>query len=137
MRDENEPTENGLKSMVKRTGPTSGLIRYTAKHLHKHAQASKKSVFDVLSEAILTSTRIRAEVNVEKLEKIWQTSKGKVLVVPGKILSKGTLNTPIEVAALRYSVGAKEKILSAKGKAHTLDELIHLNIPASKLMVVK
>ena len=123
--------------MVKRTGPTSGLTRYTAKNLHKHAQASKKGVFDVISQAILTSTRIRAEVNVEKLSSLAEMAKGRIMVVPGKVLSKGEIYHPIEVAALRYSAAAKEKILAAKGKVHTLDELVRANVPANKLMVVK
>lgn len=123
--------------MVKRTGPTSKITKTIAIELGKHSTQTKSAVFDVLSEALLSSTRTRAEVNLHRLEKLAALHKGKILVVPGKILATGEINTPVEVAALRFSTAAKTKITAAKGKVHSLQQLIQEKIPANKLVLVK
>ncbi len=123
--------------MVKRTGPTSKITKTLAIDLGKHGQQSKQAIYDVLSHALLSSTRTRAEINLHRLEQLAVLHKGKILVVPGKILATGEINTPVEVAAFRFSATAKAKITAAKGKMHSLQQLIEQKIPANKLVLVK
>lgn len=123
--------------MVKRTGPTSKVTKSLAINLDKHAKKTKTAVYDVLATALLMPTRTRAEVNLHRLETLANLHKGKILVVPGKVLGSGEITTAVEVAAFRYSAGAKAKIAAAKGKAHMLNELIEKNIAPSKMVLVK
>lgn len=123
--------------MVKRTGPTSKITKALVHDLEKHSKKEKKAVFDVLATALMGSTRTRAEINLHRLETLAKQNAGKILVVPGKVLGTGEINSAIEVAAFRYSGAAKNKITAAKGKAHTLSELIEKKMPANKLVLVK
>ena len=123
--------------MVKRTGPTSKNTKTLAIDLGKHAMQSKHAIYGVLSEALLSSTRTRAEINLHRLEQLATLHKGKILVVPGKILATGEITLPVEVAAFRYSASAKNKITAAKGKILSLQQLIEQKIPANKLVLVK
>ena len=122
---------------MKRTGPTSTQTRALTAQLEKHGKTNKQNAFRVMAEIIQTSTRRRVEVNLTHLEKMHTLYKDKVLVVPGKVLSNGVLSQPIEVAAMKYSKAAKQKILSTKGKAWSLEELITHKIPANKIILVK
>jgi large subunit ribosomal protein L18e len=83
------------------------------------------------------STRERTQVNVSHLNRMSEVYKGKVLVVPGKVLSTGNVTSAFDVAAFAFSESAKQKIVAAKGKAMTLEELVSNKIPANKMILVK
>lgn len=123
--------------IMKRTGPTNLRTRDLVVKLDKHGKTSKQDIYRLLSDIMSMSTRERAEVSLAHLEKMSEQYKGKVLVVPGKVLSKGELTKAFEVAAFAYSETAKKKIHAAKGKAMTFEELIHEKIPTSKMILVK
>jgi large subunit ribosomal protein L18e len=106
-------------------------------YLEKHAKATHQNAYRVVSEILTHSTRQRAEVNLSHLNGMAETAKDKVLVVPGVVLGKGTLTHAIEVAALRYSGSAQQKIRDANGKAWLLEELVSNKVPAQKLVLVK
>ena len=50
-----------------------------------------------------------------------------VIIVPGKVLSVGTLSKNITIAALQFSADAQRKIVDAKGKIMTIPELLQQN----------
>ena len=122
---------------MKRTGPTHIRTRSLVVYLEKHAKTSKQEAYRTISEILTKPTRIRAEVNLSHLNQMAGVGKDKVLVVPGVVLGKGTLTHPVEVAALRYSGSAQQKIKDAKGKAWLLEDLVSNKIPAQKLVLVK
>jgi large subunit ribosomal protein L18e len=123
--------------MVKRTGPTSKPTKALVQALEKHSAKQKKAVFETIAEGLNAPTRMRAEVNLHHLQKMAEKNKDKILVVPGKILGTGEISVAVEVAAFSFSASAKEKISAAKGKVHTLRELMDKNVPANKLVLVK
>ncbi len=122
---------------MKRTGPTSTRTRDLVVKLEKHGKTSKQDVYRILSDIMGMSTRERTQVNVSHLNKMSQTYKDKVLVVPGKVLSNGEVTKSFEVAAFAFSEVARKKILAAKGKTWTLEELVTNKIPANKMILVK
>lgn len=122
---------------MKQTGPTKQSTRDLVVALEQHGKKTKQAVYKTLSDMMSVSTRIRAEVNVEHLNEMGTRNKDKVLVVPGKVMAKGDIMAPIEVAAFAFSASAKHKIEAAKGKTWTLQQLIEKNVPGQKMVLVK
>lgn len=121
---------------MKHTGPTKDSTRKLVVELEKHGKKKKKKFWIVLSKALAKSSRSRPKVNLWKLSKLEKKSPGKILVIPGTVLSTGEIEGKIEVAAFRFSGKAKEKI-SKTGKAMSLKELISKDISAGKLVIIK
>lgn len=122
---------------MKRTGPTSSHTRSLAVQMDKHAKSTKSGLYAVLTEALNGPTRTRAEVSVGHLNMLAEQHKDKIFVVPGKVLGTGDVTLPLQVAAFRCSESAKKKILSAKGKMMTLEELVSGKIPTKNMILVK
>jgi len=79
-------------------------------------------------------SRQRKVVNVYKIDKY--AREGETIIVPGKVLSVGELNKKVDVAALNFSNGAKEKIIGAKGKAMSIKELFQTNPEGKKVRIL-
>lgn len=123
--------------IMKRTGPTNTRTRDLIVQLDKYGKSSKQDVYRLLSNMMGMSTRERTQVSVSHVNKMNETYKDKVLVVPGKVLSNGEITSPAHVAAFAFSQAAKQKIEAAKGKAWTLEDLVKHNVPANKMILVK
>lgn len=78
------------------------------------------------------SRRSFTSVNIEKINKF--ARDGETVVVPGKVLSLGTLEKKITVAAYQFSEAALEKLGS---NAITIKELIKKNPKANKVRIMK
>jgi large subunit ribosomal protein L18e len=64
-------------------------------------------------------------VNLSHLNR--HTTNGETVAVPGKVLGSGEIDHPIKVAAFAFSKRAKSKILDAKGKCLSIQELAEMN----------
>lgn len=82
----------------------------------KAARQTKKLVWSDLAEKLSKPTRGKIEVNIDSIEKVAKNHKGKTLVVPGKLLSRGELTQKVTVVAAAASASAQEKIKEAKGE---------------------
>jgi len=76
--------------------------------------------------------RARFEVNLYNLDK--KSGKSKTVVVPGIVLGIGEITKPLNVAALKFSKTAKEKIEKAGGKCMEISELVGSNEKGIKIM---
>ncbi|HLC33104.1 MAG TPA: 50S ribosomal protein L18e, partial [Candidatus Nanoarchaeia archaeon] len=76
----------------------------------------------------------RRVVNLNKLARF--TKPNQMIIVPGKVLGSGALPHSIVVAALDFSMGARERIEAAKGKALTIDQLLKQKPKAKDLTVM-
>ncbi|MGM5480048.1 MAG: 50S ribosomal protein L18e [Nanobdellota archaeon] len=79
-------------------------------------------------------TRRKREVNVFKIAKT--ARDGEIIIVPGKVLGSGLLDRKVTVAALQFSEGAKEKILSTKGEALSIEALMEKNPGAKNIRIM-
>lgn len=79
-------------------------------------------------------TRQRRTVNVYKIDKY--AREGETVVVPGKVLSVGSLTKKVDVAAITFSQEARKKIEEAKGKAYSITELLVQNPDAKKVRIL-
>lgn len=120
-----------------RTGPTRKQTRETIVALKKQGKKAKNAVLSDIARRLSRATRQRAEVNVFKLNELALKMKGKVFVVPGKVLSKGNVNTKIEVACFSCSKKAEEKIHAHEGKVMDLNELIESGMESKNLVIVE
>src|SRR3989338_3095258 len=98
--------------MVKRTGPMNYQLQQLILELEPKARESRLW-FRVL-EDVMKPTRSRRIVNLYKINKSAQ--EGETILVPGKVLSVGTIDKKIVVAAMNFSSQAQEKITEAKGR---------------------
>ena len=64
-----------------------------------------------------------SEVNLSRIAR--HATKGGRVIVPGVVLSTGSLTFPVVVGAFRASAAAKKKIESAGGRSLTLLEFAH------------
>jgi large subunit ribosomal protein L18e len=104
--------------------------------LEKTGRKTKKKIWKDLAERIDKPTRQNVVVNVDKLDLMAKKNKGKVLLVPGKILSVGTLEEKAEVVAVSASNKAIEKI-TEKGKFTLLKDFVSEKTKTDNVVMVK
>lgn len=80
-------------------------------------------------------SRQRCSVNVYKIAQF--AKEGEIVVVPGKVLSVGDLSKKVNVAALQFSAGARDKITNASGSVMTISELFKQNPEGKKVRILK
>jgi len=120
-----------------RTGPTKQETRDTIVKLEKYGKKTKKAIWKDLTKRLKKPSRIRAKINVYRLNELAEKNKDKILVVAGKVLAKGNVETKIEVACFNYSEKAEQKINAKKGNIMLLTDLIDKKISADKMVIVQ
>jgi len=96
---------------------TKGMIS----DLRKRSFGNKSKMWKAVAKALNRPRRKRFEVNLNRLEK-YAKAREKI-VVPGIVLGNGEIKKRLEVAALKFSGKAKEKIEKAGGKCLTIEEM--------------
>ncbi|HIH15451.1 MAG: large subunit ribosomal protein L18e [archaeon GW2011_AR17] len=87
-----------------------------------------------VAEELESSTRRMVAVNLSKIDKV--VKAGEIALVPGKVLSTGSLSKKISIAAFSYSEAAREKI-AKNGETLSLSELLKKNPQGKKVRLVK
>ncbi len=120
--------------MAKRTGPTNPLLR-SAIELFRRKSGEGSPIWEDVAEKLSRSTRSRVEVNVSEIDR--HAKDGETVVVPGVVLSAGSITKKVSVAAWKFSESAREKIRDAGGKTWTIEQLRKENPKGTnvKLMV--
>lgn len=118
--------------MVARTGPMNYELQTLITQLAPPARGSRfwKRILEELNKP----SRQRRVVNVYKIDKY--ARPGETVIVPGKVLSVGELHKKVNVAAVNFSSGAKEKIIQAKGRALSIQELLQENPQGKKVRIL-
>ena len=106
---------------MKRTGPTNIHLRLLISRLRKAARRYDAPIWRRVAELLEKPRRQRIAVNISRINRY--TQDGDVVVVPGKVLSCGTLDHKVVVAAWAFSGKAREKI-ERVGRAISIDELL-------------
>ena len=117
---------------MRRTGPTNYQLKVLIEELEPKAQQSR--FWKRIVKDLKKPSRQRRIVNLYKINKC--VKEGETIIVPGKVLSVGDLNKKVDIAALNFSSGAKEKIIEAKGKAMTIKELLQINPEGKKVRIL-
>jgi len=120
--------------MPKRTGPTNPILKKLIKDIRNKGHKEKIPFLIEVAKKLEKSRRKRPEVNVSKLNRVCKDNE--IVIVPGKVLSTGSLKKPLTVAAANFSMTAVEKINKAGGKAITIRELMEINPKGKNVRIV-
>ncbi len=104
------------------------------KELKRVAKKENAKIWKAVAKELSRSRKNRREVNVYKINRF--TNENEVVVVPGKVLGSGNLEHKVEVAAFKFTQGAKEKIEQAGGKISSIQELVRKNPKGSNVRII-
>lgn len=116
-----------------KSGPERKDLLELARKLEKAAKASKAPVWKRVAELLLKPRRKRVEVNLSKIDA--HAKEGDTVVVPGKVLSVGSLTKKITVACFSCSAGVPKKVSSASATIIPITKLLEQN-PSGKLVKI-
>jgi large subunit ribosomal protein L18e len=102
--------------------------------LKKTAIQNDAAIWKRVATDLEGPTSSRAAVNLSKIDKY--SRDGEIVVVPGKILSMGTLTKKITIAAYTFSHTAMEKIKACGSKAISINELAQKNPKGQKVRIL-
>ena len=120
--------------MKSKTKIEKQLRRKTNQELVETILAGKKAKnWNGVAGLISAPRKNHKNVNLSDLNKV----EGKIIVVPGKVLSQGELEKKIKIVALNFSESAKEKIKKAGSEAISILEEIKLNPEAKGVTILK
>ena len=102
--------------------------------LKSAARQSGGDVWGDIADRLEKPRRTHAEVNLGRIERY--AREDETVVVPGKVLGSGVLETDVTVAAVDFSSTARTKI-GQVGDAVTLEEALENNPEGSNVRVVR
>jgi large subunit ribosomal protein L18e len=112
------------------------IQKKTNPELVETIRLAKKNKDWIKVAAILSgSRRNKIEVNLDKISS--EAKQGEVLVIPGKVLSLGSIDKKIKVVAFNFSEKAKEKLLKAGCEIMNIVEEIKKNPGAKGVKIIK
>jgi large subunit ribosomal protein L18e len=106
-------------------GPESKRTLELVNLLRKKAVENKAHIWKRVAEKLSRSARRMAEVNLYNINR--HSKEGDTIIVPGKVLSTGSLNHKVTVAAHRFSTSAADKIREAGGSCIGIAEIVKDN----------
>lgn len=84
-------------------------------------QKQKDEIWHDVARHIAKPKRKAVAVNIDKINRI--SKDNEIIIVPGKVMNKGSLDHNIVLIALKFSQGAKEKI-AKKANIMSMQEFI-------------
>ncbi|HOS81366.1 MAG TPA: 50S ribosomal protein L18e [Methanolinea sp.] len=120
------------KRAIKKTNPRLLNLISLLKDASRQNEAL---VWRDIASRLEAPARNYAEVNLSKINRY--AGNGETIVVPGKVLGSGMLETSVRIAALNFSQSAETKIREANGQCMTIEELIRDNPRGSKIRILR
>lgn len=93
--------------------------------LIKKSEETKIALYKAVAENLKKPRRAKVQINVGKISKL--TEKGDFVVVPGKILSMGSIDHKVTIVCHRISNSAKEQLEAQGCKVLSLEEFLDLD----------
>ncbi len=116
------------------TKPTNPQLIELIKFLTWKANEHTAPIWDSVAQKLKKSKHSRVAVNLSRINRY--TSENEVALVPGKILSSGSLTHTVSVAAVTSSNRARKKIEEAGGRYLTIEALVHENPKGSGVKII-
>ena len=98
-------------------------------------KAKKEKAWQEVAGLLSGPSRKRSKINLSDIEE--KAEEGKIVLIPGKVLSMGNLTKKVKVVALKFSEGAKEKLLNSKHEVSTILEEIGKNPEGKEVQIIK
>ncbi len=119
------------KKQVRSTNPNLiSLIRF----LENKSRENDAEIWRNVANKISRPKKTRISVNISKINRL--TKENDVVIVPGKVLGSGMIKHALTVAALDFSEQARAKIIEAKGKCLTLQEIVEENPKGTNIRII-
>jgi large subunit ribosomal protein L18e len=120
--------------MVKLTKTNPNLLNMLS-CLKKKSYKEEVAIWKDIAKRLERSTRRQAEVNISDINRY--TSPDETILVPGKVLGSGNLDHKVKVAALNFSKGAAEKIVTAGGECMDILEVAEKNPKGTGIKIIE
>ncbi|MFH1722080.1 MAG: 50S ribosomal protein L18e [Candidatus Altiarchaeota archaeon] len=104
------------------------------KELRSAAKINGAPIWKSIAEELSRSRRQRREVNLRTINQY--TKKDETAIVAGKVLGDGFLDHKVDIAAFKFTEGARKKIEGTGGKVLSIDDLIKNNPKGSKVRII-
>lgn len=88
-----------------------------------------------IAQILSGPTKKYSSINLFEIDK--KSTPGDIIIIPGKVLSKGDLTKKIRICALSISKEAKEKLKSTKSEFVLLKEEIKKNPKAEGVKMIR
>jgi len=111
--------------MSRQTKKTNIMLTSLIQDLKKHAYENDAPIWKDIATRLEKPSRNWPVVNLDKIEKY--IHEKETALIPGKVLSSGTLTKKVSIAAWNFSDKSIEKITKAGGKTLTIQDLIKSN----------
>ncbi len=117
------------------TKSTNPELVHLIRFLKKEGREQQANIWIDVAEHLAKPSRQRIAVNLSSINR--NTKRADTIVVPGKVLGKGSLHHAITVAAFDVSTNAKEKLTAARAKYLSIPELVHKNPKGSNIKIIR
>lgn len=117
-----------------RTGPTNVYMENLIDALRAKSREEKAPIWRDVAEKLGKSTRQRVEMDLSDIDR--NSADKETVVVPGIVLSNGSLTKTVTIAAWKFSEEAARKIKESKGKMITIEELMKENPKGSNVRIL-
>jgi large subunit ribosomal protein L18e len=121
-----------MKNYKKKTNPRLTQLISLLKDTSREQEAN---IWREIASRLETPGRNYAEVNISKINRY--ANEGETILVPGKVLGGGVLESSVQVAALNFSESAVNKIRDAQGQCMTIEELLQNNPKGSRVRILR
>jgi large subunit ribosomal protein L18e len=103
--------------------------------LKNTSRENEVNIWRDIADRLEAPARNYAEVNLSKINRY--AANGETIIVPGKVLGSGMLQTSVKVAALNFSQSASDKIRQADGECMSIEDLITTNPKGSRVRILR
>lgn len=119
---------------MKKTRTTNPQLVELISFLKRQSRENNAEIWRDVAERLAKPRRNHVAVNLSRLYR--HSQKNDTVIVPGKVLSAGTVSHPMTVTAFAFSEKAKEKIGTAKGKCISFEDLVKKNPKGSNIKII-
>ena len=120
--------------MAKKIKKTNPILISLIQDLKKQSNEKDKPIWKDIAKRLEKPSRNWAEVNLNRISK--HIGDKETALIPGKVLSDGTLTKKVTIAAWQFSEKSKEKIKQAGGKTLTIQELMKENPEGKNIRIL-
>lgn len=119
---------------MKKTGPTNAGLVELIRELKTLSIKEDVKIWKRIAQDLEKPARKKRIVNLSKINHF--AKEGEIVIVPGKVLGTGVLDTKITVAAYNFSNSAKDLITKNKCKAISISELMKDNPKGKNVRII-
>mgnify|MGYP001575128374 FL=1 len=119
-----------MKIKMRKITKSNPLLLDLVTELKKTSTSKKAKIWKAVADELLKPTRKMREVNIDKINRV--TKENDVIVIPGKVLGKGSLDHKVTVSAFNFSESARKKL----NNILTIQELLKKNPKGSGVRII-